>query len=163
MENFDIAALSNELTYRRYLMSNSPVRQYFKELNIPEYVALHIIADKKRAAPSGKTYLKDLADQMQIPVRKASRIVGALRDRGFLNWAHDGDGYDGTYVTMTDSGTAQMQHQEAVIKDFYGRVIEQFGRDNIVQLLQLMQQLDSVMNSELDKVEVDADGTDASQ
>lgn len=158
MEKSDIAELSNELTYRRYLMSNSPVRQYFKELNIPEYVALHIIEETAAADPSGRTYLKDLADRMQIPVRQASRIVGTLRDRGLLSWSHDGDGCDGTYVTLTDTGSVQMRGQEQVLKDYYGRVIARYGKENMVQLLQMMQQLEVVMNSELDRAEVDADG-----
>lgn len=40
----DIAMLSNELTYRRYMMNKGKIRDFFKEMSIPEYIALHNIA-----------------------------------------------------------------------------------------------------------------------
>ena len=40
----DITRLSNELTYRRYIMNKDQLRKLFKELNITEYIALHNIS-----------------------------------------------------------------------------------------------------------------------
>lgn len=157
----DIAKLSHELTYHRYLLNNEQIRIFFQKLSIPEYLALHIIqeAEKENDIYSGRTYLKDIADKMQRPVRQTSRMVKALQERGLVVWSHDGDGSEGTYVTITDSGREMLGEEEAALKTYYGRVIANYGRENFIQLLQLMKQLETVMGAETERMEgVEADG-----
>lgn len=162
-DGMDIGRLSNELTYRKYLMNKDQVRSFFKELSIQEYIALHSIDQTGEAADiySGRTYLKELADQMQLSIRQTSRMIGQLRDRGLVLWSHDGNGSEGTYVTMTDSGKKLLRQQEEVLKEYYGRVIRKYGKENLIQLLQLMKQLETVMSSEMEGMEgsADDDGT----
>ena len=38
----DTASLSNELTFRRYIMAKDQLRKLFKEISMSEYIALHI-------------------------------------------------------------------------------------------------------------------------
>lgn len=157
----DIARLSNELTYRRYIMNRDQIRKLFKEISMPEYIALHSISATNETSEiySGRTYLKDLADKMQLTIRQTSRMVGNLKDRGLLAWSHDGNGSEGTYVTITERGQKLLEQQEAVLKQYYGRVIEKYGKENLVLLLQLMKQLETVMSSEMEGAEVQ-DGYD---
>lgn len=151
--------LTNELIYRKYLMNNGQHHQKFKYLSMAEYIALHIITDTAHSETiySGRTYLKDLSDKMQLPIRQTSKIVTELRDRGLLKWAHDGDGTDGTYVTITDSGSELISKQEDFLKEYYGRVIEKYGKDNMIHLLRLMKELETVMSSEPEETEEQAD------
>ena len=53
----DITTLSNELTYRRYLMNKGKVREFFDKMSIPEYIALHHIASESEMSSiyGGKT------------------------------------------------------------------------------------------------------------
>lgn len=148
----DIASLSNELTYRRYIMNKDQIRKLFKELSVPEYIALHNISttDETSEIYSGRTYLKELADKMQLTIRQTSKMIGSLRDRGLLVWSHDGNGSEGTYVTITETGQQLFRKQEAVLKQYYGRVIEKYGKENLILLLQLMKQLETVMSSEME-------------
>ena len=152
----DITRLSNELTYRRYIMNKDQLRKLFKELNITEYIALHNISatDETSAIYSGRTYLKELADKMQFTIRQTSKMIGNLKDRGLLSWSHDGDGSEGTYVTITERGQKLLKEQEEILKKYYGRVIEKYGKENLVLLLQLMKQLETVMSSEMEEAEV---------
>lgn len=76
-------------------------------------------------------------------------MVGQLRDKGLVSWSHDGDGSEGTYIIITDSGLRQMETQETLLKDYYSRVTEKFGRENLTTLLELMIELEKVMDSEL--------------
>ncbi|MGN1456467.1 MAG: MarR family transcriptional regulator [Acutalibacteraceae bacterium] len=147
--------LTNELIYRKYLMNNEQRRQFFKDLNMPEYIAMHIITEtaSKETIYSGRTYLKDISDKMQISIRQTSKIVANLRDRGLVQWAHDGNGSDGTYVIITDSGKQLMEKQETMLKDYYGRVIDKFGIKKMIQLLQMMKELETVMSTELEETE----------
>lgn len=156
----DIKKLSNELTYRKYLFNKDQVRKFFEELSIPEYIALHIILETEMEAGiySGRTYLQDLAEKMQLTIWQTSRMVGALKERGLLTWSHDGDGSEGTYVMITDSGKKLLAKEEEILKEYYGRVIEKYGKDNLIQLLQLMKQLETVMSAEMEGMEVLEDG-----
>ncbi len=162
IKDSDIIELSHELTYRRFLLSNDKIRSYFQKVSIPEYFALHIIKESEQTDDSGKTYLKDIADKMQRTVRQTSHLVKALQERGLLAWSHDGDGSEGTYVTITESGRKLLAEEEDMLKKFYGRVFAKYGMDNLMQLLQLMKELGSVMGAEFKEMEALAenDGTD---
>ena len=151
----DVLKLSNELMYRRYLLNKDQLRNFFKELSIPDYIALHIIQETEELTEiyEGRTYLKDLAEKMQMTIRQTSKMVGNLRDRGLLLWSHDGNGSEGTYVTITESGKKLLKNQEQTLRDYYGKVIEKYGKENLIQLLRLMKELETVMSSELERME----------
>lgn len=152
----DTAELTNSLIYHRYLMHDGQLRRYFKDLNIPEYLTLHMIAESsagEEGAP-GKIYLRELSGKLQLSIRQSSRVIRALRDKGLVTWAHDGNGRDGTYVSLTAAGSRLMGEQEERLKDYYGRVIEAYGKDNMLRLLQMMEELEAVMTSESKRAEV---------
>lgn len=159
VESPEVVKLSHELTYRRYLMNRDQARNFYKEISVSEYIALHNIQQTGETMDiySGRTYLKDLADKMQLSIRKTSKMIGKLRDRGLVVWSHDGNGSEGTYVTITDSGKKLLNQQEEVLKEYYGRVIQKYGKENLIQLLQLMKQLETVMSSEMEGMEEMAD------
>lgn len=151
----DILKLSNELMYRRYLLNKDQLRSFFKELSIPDYIALHIIQETEEFTEiyERRTYLKDLAEKMQMTIRQTSKLVGNLRDRGLLLWSHDGNGSEGTYVTITESGKKLLKNQEQILRDYYGKVIEKYGKENLIQFLRLVKELETVMSSELERME----------
>ena len=153
----DIGKLSHELTYHKYLLNNDKIRSFFQKLSIPEYLAMHMIKESEQADDiyAGRTYLKDLAESMHLTIRQTSKMVGNLKDRGLLLWSHDGDGSEGTYVTITESGEMVLSEHEASLGEYYKKVIAKFGEDNLIQLLQLMKQLDTVMGGELEGLEGD--------
>lgn len=155
LEENEIGVLSNELTYRHYLMNKGKVRELFRKMSMPEYLALHIIAVESKASGvySGRIYLKDLSEKMELTIRQTSKMIGDLRDRGLILWAHDGDGSEGTYVTITETGENLLSEQETLLKEYYGKVISKFGKQNLIELLRLMKQLETVMSSELEEME----------
>ena len=65
-------------------------------------------------------------------------------------------------MTITESGQNLLKNQEEILKNYYGKVFEKFGKDNLIQLLSLMKQLETVMSSEMENLEVDKndDGAD---
>ena len=152
-DNVDVLKLGNELTTRRYLFNKVQVS---KVLSASDYIALRIIMDTEKSEDiyEGKTYLKDISEKMQLSIRQTSRMIGGLKERGLINWSHDGNGSEGTYVTITTGGRELFRQQETVVKEFYGKVIEKFGADNMVQLLNLMKQLETLMKSEFEEREM---------
>lgn len=155
-EKNEIQKLSNELTYRRYLMNDGKIHNLFKEVTIPEYIALHTICQESENSDiySGRTYLKDLSERVQLTIRQTSRMIGELKDRGLVLWSHDGNGSEGTYVTITETGKKLFLEQEQVLKNYYGRVISKFGKENLIGLLQLMKQLETIMTGEIEEMEM---------
>ena len=155
LERKDLERLSHELTYRRYMMDRGKVRSLFKNIRIPEYIALYSIAqDSENSSIYGeRTYLQELSEKMQLSMRQTSKMVGDLRDRGLVTWSHDGNGKDGTYVTITESGKQLLENQETIVKEFYGRVIDSFGKENLIHLLHQMKELDTVMTREIEQME----------
>jgi len=155
-QTVDIAELTHELTYHKYLMNNGQqIGRFFKKLSIPEYLALHMIeeAGQESSIYSGRTYLKDIADKMQRTIREISKMIKALQERGLVVWSHDGDGAEGTYVTITESGRNLLDEEKEILRGFYGRVIQSYGRDNLIRLLQLMKQLETTMSAELESLQ----------
>lgn len=152
----DTAKLIHELILHRYRMSDGVAHPHVEELDIPGYLALHRIADTAASKddPNGRTYLQDLADNMQVSVRQVSKLVESLRDRGLVKWAHDGNGDEGTYVVITDAGRRLMTGKEQALKDYYSRVVEAYGCDELCQLLGMMQRLETVMNTVWKETEV---------
>lgn len=155
MDKTELTKLSRELTYRRYMMNRGKIRSLFKNISIPEYIALYnIMQNNEDSSIYGeRTYLKELSAKMELSMRQTSKMIGELRDRGLVTWSHDGNGKDGTYVTITESGKKLLETQEATVKEYYGRVIEKYGKENLIHLLQLMKELETVMSSEIEEIE----------
>ena len=155
IKNIDIEKISHELTYHRYLMNKGQVQEFFRNLSVPDYIALHNIDRNKEMSEiyQGRTYLKELSEKMQISMRQTSNMIGKLRDRGLVIWSHDGNGSEGTYVTITENGEKLLAEQEEVLKKYYGKVLHRFGKESMIQLLQLVKQMETVMSSILEEME----------
>ena len=144
----DITMLSHEITYVRYLINKGRGRELFQALTIPEYIILFGIARKP-----GKTYLREIAEKMEISVTEASAMVRKLRDRGLLIWSHDGDGSEGTYVQIMQEGVRLLDSQEKVLKQYYTDVVGRFGYEKMIQLIRLLRELEEEMSTEMDLME----------
>ncbi|MDO4395252.1 MAG: MarR family winged helix-turn-helix transcriptional regulator [Clostridia bacterium] len=154
MENKEIIRLINELMYQRHLFNREYSKDGVMKMKVAEYIALEYIAvEEETGLYAGRAYLKDLADKLQMSMRQVSQMAGKLRDAGYVLWSHDGDGSEGTYVTITESGRNIIKTQEENLKEYYGHVIDKFGKENLMQLLQLMKQLETVMSSESENME----------
>lgn len=144
----EVEKLVYELTRHQYLLNRDMVHDLFAELSLSDYIALHSIAEAAsgQGTEPGKTYLKDLAERLEMPIPKTSKMVRKLHERGLVFWSHSGDGRDGTYVVITDSGVRAMERQANILNAYYSRVIEAFGYENLKSLLEQISRLEDVMN-----------------
>ena len=160
-QNADLGLLSDEMTFRRYIPGVMNTKKIFNKMSTGNYIAIEIIerliekggGKDNLVDESSRIYLKDLAAHFKIPMYKVSEIVRDLNERGMVTWTHDGKGEEGTYIILTESGLKAAQEQHTVLKDFYSRVIEEYGKDKFVELIGLMAELDQVMEAELDQME----------
>lgn len=129
----DLTRLSNEITYHRYMLSHKKAESLYRDISMSEYIALKHISEHK----GEKLYLKEIADELEITVQKASKGVRRLRDRGLITWEHDGNGSDGTYVAITETGAKvldtalilHMEHGGGNNSTFTTRVVTSSGSD----------------------------------
>lgn len=151
----DIVSLSNELLYQRFIFNREQIFQFLNELSMQEYVALHIMdeTENEMAPEEARTYLQELTERMNLTVRRTSTMVKHLRERGLVIWSHDGDGSDGTYVILTETGRKLLRGQEERMKSYFGDVIVEFGADRVIELLKLWRELETIMRKEIRKRE----------
>lgn len=143
----EVEKLAYAMTRQRYLLNRDIVHDLFTELSLSDYIALHSIAEAAGQGGSAEqTYLRDLAERLEMPIPKTSKMVRKLHERGLVFWSHSGDGRDGTYVVITDSGARAMERQANILNAYYSRVIEAFGYENLKSLLEQISRLEDVMN-----------------
>ncbi len=148
----DLGVLTNEMTLKKYLFERVDLKSLFKDISILDYNAMQsILGINQKKEESEKIYLRDLADELKIPISTASKMIGELQDNGMVRWKHDGKGEKGTYIIITEKGEEVVKKQHEVLMMFYGEVIERFGKDDFLKMLEMISRLENVMLEEIDK------------
>lgn len=160
-ENTEISKLAYELTLQTHLLNRDRNQSLFTQLSIPEYILLYGVS--QAASEQGRAYLKDLSRQLELPMPRLSGMAGRLKERGFVQWSHDGKGNDGTFLVITDSGRQAMARQEARLTEYYTRVIAKFGRENLISLLRQMKALEKIMDEAFTDEGGTEDGSDQTE
>ncbi|MDD6188943.1 MAG: MarR family winged helix-turn-helix transcriptional regulator [Clostridiales bacterium] len=147
--------IAHEITYRRYLLSKDDAKYMFKDINIAEYIVLHYMCEQKEkdSIYSDKIYLSEISEKLNLPIRKTSKLIREMNGKNLVEWDHDGNGKDGTYVTITEHGMKVFEETDGRLREFYTRILEKLGKEKVVELLQLMKEFDSVMRTELEQME----------
>lgn len=145
MDNNTINKLAYDLTYQRYLLNKDKANYLFNDLSVGDYVVLHTVL-----CFEDKAYLEKLGEKLNLSISKMSNVATNLKNRGLVIWSHDGDGSEGTYLTVTETGLKLMDKQEDKLKNYYERVINRFGLKNTVDLIGKMTALETIMEEEME-------------
>ena len=150
-DNMHITDLSREFIIRQYRMNSENIRTLFKDMSIPDYLALRDIMKYSQIDENGddRIYLKDLSEKMKLTMPQMSKMAERLNDKGLVTWTHDQNGRSGTYVMITNAGKDLLRNKEEMFRDFFGRVIEKYGRDKMSDLLKEMAELEGVIIEEI--------------
>ena len=145
MDKNTINKLAYDLTYQRYLLNKDKANYLFNDLSVGDYVVLHTVL-----CFEDKAYLEKLGEKLNLSISKMSNVATNLKNRGLVIWSHDGDGSEGTYLTVTETGLKLMDKQEDKLKNYYERVINRFGLKNTVDLIGKMTTLETIMEEEME-------------
>ena len=145
MDKNTINKLAYDLTYQRYLLNKDKANYLFNDLSVGDYVVLHTVL-----CFEDKAYLEKLGEKLNLSISKMSNVATNLKNRGLVIWSHDGDGSEGTYLTVTETGLKLMDKQEDKLKNYYERVINRFGLKNTVDLIGKMKALETIMEEEME-------------
>lgn len=147
----DTAFLANEMTLRSYRWSRVNMRKLFQNMSIADYTAIWTLSKHIEEEEHPKIYLKDISEKLKLPMPRVSAMARGLQEKGLVHWQHDGKGEKGTYIQITENGLQQAKEQQERIKEFYQTVIEQFGKERFIRLLQEMGELEEIMSQEMEK------------
>lgn len=142
-----IEKLANDLVFRRFVMNRDRLNALFQDIDAGQYLTLSIIYSQRNNDHGGKTYLKDISDGLEFPMRRCSNMMRDLKNRGLVIWTHDGDGSEGTYALLTETGENVYLKQRKVIWDYVKALVEKFGQENLEELLGLTRKLESIMGT----------------
>ena len=145
MDKNTINKLAYDLTYQRYLLNKDKANYLFNDLSVGDYVVLHTVL-----CFEDKAYLEKIGEKLNLSISKMSNVATNLKNRGLITWSHDGDGSEGTYLTVTETGLKLMDKQEDKLKNYYERVINRFGLKNTVDLIGKMTALETIMEEEME-------------
>lgn len=82
----EVEKLAYAMTRQRYLLNRDIVHDLFTELSLSDYIALHSIAEAAGQGGSAEqTYLRDLAERLEMPIPKTSKMIRKLHDRGWYS------------------------------------------------------------------------------
>ncbi len=150
-ESMDTAFLANEMTLRSYRWSRVNMRKLFQNMSIADYTAIWTLSKHIEEEEHPKIYLKDISEKLKLAMPRVSAMARGLQEKGLVHWKHDGKGEKGTYIQITENGLQQAKEQQERIKEFYQTVIEQFGKERFIRLLQEMGELEEIMSQEMEK------------
>ena len=147
-----------EMLYKKFMIGHDNLSRYFTKLDVRDYIALHIldIANQKDESGNKKIYLKNVAERMDQSIRIASNMARELQDKGLVEWSHDGDGSEGTYITMTETGRQLLHEQEEITWYHFDNIIKEFGPDKLTQLLDQIRQLDEIIEKDMSGMQEEA-------
>lgn len=150
----DLTTLANEITYRKYLLEKVNVKKLFSEITVLNYNAMQSILrfNKKKENVTDRIYLRELSEELKIPISKVSKMISELQENGMVRWKHEGKGEQGTYIEITDRGIAAVKKQQDILKVFYGTVVTRYGTDKFVQMLDMVKELEDIMSEELENI-----------
>ena len=148
--DLSLESISHDFILQHYKINRENFKVLFKNLSIPEYIALQSIVDCSEAVGNedNKLYLSEIAEKINTPMPRISKMVSSLSDKGLVHWSHD-SGRSETYILLTESGRNLLESNEALFKDFVSRVIDRFGKDEMIEPLNMMRRLDDIINDEL--------------
>ena len=127
------------------LLRKDLLQLLFRHISPMDYAALGMILKYAKEIGQEKLYLKDLAQSFGIPVEELSKMVRILQSKGYVQWSHDGTGEEGTYLRINRDALDPALSQKEYLSDFFQEVVQSFGQERFLHLLDEASQLEELM------------------
>ena len=124
----------------------------FQTMDSADFMLMLILA-RHSQADQKKIYMKDLAEEIKLPLRRVSDIARTLASQERVSWKFDGNGDEGTYLEITESGLDVTKKQKESLETFYQKVIDKFGQDRFIQMMKDISDLEEIMNDMVGEME----------
>lgn len=133
------------------VMRKKILDKLFQKISTADYTVLWLLYQYAKNIGSEKIYLKDIAEQLSLPMDQVSKLAGKLQSKGFVHWTHDGSGEEGTYLQFTADSFESAMSQKKFLSDYTQRVIKSYGEPQFIDLLGELTRLEDIMRIEAEK------------
>ena len=117
----------------------------FQSISPMDYAALSMLLQYSREKGLEKLYLQDLAEHLRLPMDQLSNLAKHLQSKGYVQWTHDAKGEGGTYLILNQDALGPALTQKAYLSQFFQEVIQRFGQERFLTLVNEAAQLEEVM------------------
>lgn len=154
LQKEELMELGNRLIHLRYSMDAEHMGIIFSDISMADYMILVMLSRKLGIhQPEAKVYLSEISAELNQPIPRVSKMVQNLQNKGYVYWQHDEDGSRGTYIFLSETGRELIENQQEILKDYFEKIVNQIGKEKMVQVLDLMSELDAVMVKAAEEME----------
>lgn len=118
-------------------------------LSRQEYMVMFVISKKQEADPEGCT-VSAVARKMRAPQPAVSRTLRGLENNGYIRREVCRTDRRNTYVTLTETGEAEVMKANQLLEEFHKGIQERFTQEEADQLMDLLRRLYAAASEELD-------------
>lgn len=121
----------------------------FEGLSRSEFAMLHMIHNKKDER--GKLTLSELAAFLEVSSPAVSRMIKTLEDKKYIVKSPSEKDRRISYVSLSPEGEALYELCAERMRDIGDRTMKAMGREDMIQMLGLLQRFFEIFEKELDK------------
>ncbi|MCD8109891.1 MAG: hypothetical protein LUE14_07305 [Clostridiales bacterium] len=152
----DMLDLGDRIIKIRYSMDADHLSLVFRDISMADYMILAKLGHRMGFNnPETRVYLSEISKELDRPINRISQMVQNLQDKGYVYWEYDQEQRKGTYIYISETGREAMIRQQEILRKYYGNVVERLGQETVVQILDMMLQLETVMEEEAKKLSED--------
>ena len=151
MENKEI---QEEMFRAMFRLKHLNMSGMLKDISIGEYKILEMCAGCP-ACNDGEdgAYVSGMAAQMRVSAPAVSRLLKGMEGKDYIARQADAKDRRNTRVFITEVGRVKREECREILRNYTERVIDRMGKDNMLQLLSLFNQMLGVIEDELKKTE----------
>src|SRR5574344_117815 len=110
-----------------------------------EYFTLDLLIRlKENTCTNEGIYVSTLASMLKVSMPQASRLLKSMEEKEYIARVIDKNDRRNTYVSVTELGIQKRNRAKIEMDDYVGRVIEHMGRDNIRQMIDLINKCSTI-------------------
>lgn len=144
--------MGNDWLKMQFVTGEEHLSKLFSEISTYDYIAL-LLLQRRMGLGDDRIYLKEISEELDMPMAKVSKIVQRMQNRGFVYWTHDASDRPGTFITLSEIGREALKNQEEKIAVFFENAITKYGAEDFIKLMELRKRFNDTMEEVLSESE----------
>ena len=140
--------MGNDWLKMQFVTGEEHFSKLFSEISTYDYIAL-LLLQRRMGLGDDRIYLKEISEELDMPMAKVSKIVQRMQNRGFVYWTHDASDRPGTFITLSEIGRDALKNQEEKIAVFFENAIIKYGAEDFIKLMELRKRFNDTMEEVL--------------
>ena len=144
--------MGNDWLKMQFVTGEEHFSKLFSEISTYDYIAL-LLLQRRMGLGDDRIYLKEISEELDMPMAKVSKIVQRMQNRGFVYWTHDASDRPGTFITLSEIGRDALKNQEEKIAVFFENGITKYAAEDFIKLMELRKRFNDTMEEVLSESE----------